>query len=180
MHPASLNEMRENLTRHCADFRGRKTTVLDIGSANLNGSYRELMPHGWTYIGTDLVAGNGVDVHMDGEFSIPLDPGSVDIVISGQCLEHCRNPFLLVSEAVRVLKPGGLILLVAPFVATEHKHPLDCFRFLPDGMCAIFDHCGIETIATYKIAGKELGDGGTVDCWGIGRKQPAHPREAHA
>jgi SAM-dependent methyltransferase len=124
------------------------------------------MPAGWKYRGADLRAGPGVDICMESEFKIPLASSSVDVVISGQCLEHCRNPFKLVAEAARILRGDGFIFLVAPFVFFEHKEPIDCFRFLPDGMAAILAECGVEIIRTYlQPAGANH-----VDCWGVGRK----------
>jgi SAM-dependent methyltransferase len=39
---------------------------------------------------------------------------SMDIVVSNQCLEHIPNTDHFISEAHRVLRPGGLILLSVP------------------------------------------------------------------
>ena len=168
MHPSSYNEMRVNLGRHGAELGDGDATVLDIGSLDCNGTYKDLMPPHWKYIGADLRAGPNVDICMESEYEIPLESGSVDMVISGQCLEHCRNPFKLVAEASRVLRDDGLVLLVAPFVFFEHKEPVDCFRFLPDGMEAIFAECGIRAIRTYL--NPPGGGVGQADCWAIGRK----------
>jgi SAM-dependent methyltransferase len=169
MHESSYIGMSKRLQEHCADLELLQITVLDIGSLDVNGTYRPLMAPDWSYIGADLRAGPNVDVCMPGEYELPLESDSVDLIISGQCLEHCRNPFRLVAEATRVLKPGGLMLLVAPFLFFEHREPVDCFRFLPDGMRAIFDECGIETIDTHMDA-TQLQSAGHVDCWAVGRK----------
>jgi len=168
MHPSSYDEMRVNLGHSAAELGSDPVTVLDIGSLDVNGSYKNLLPPHWKYVGADLRPGPNVDICMTSEFEIPLGSGSVDLVISGQCLEHCRNPFRLVSEATRILRDGGLMLLVAPFVFFEHKEPIDCFRFLPDGMEAIFEECGIDPIRTYL--GKQAPGEVHVDCWAVGRK----------
>jgi SAM-dependent methyltransferase len=167
MHPSSHNEMRKNLSIYSAECGSDPVTVVDIGSLDCNGTYKDLLPPHWKYIGVDLRPGPNVDICMENDFEIPLESGSVDLVISGQCLEHCRNPFRLVAEAVRILKPNGLILLVAPFIFFEHKEPRDCFRFLPDGMEAIFEECGIDMIRAYL--NPPTGNAG-IDCWAIGRK----------
>jgi 2-polyprenyl-3-methyl-5-hydroxy-6-metoxy-1,4-benzoquinol methylase len=60
------------------------------------------------------------------------------VVISGQCLEHVRNPFRLVAEMARMLKPAGWIFLTAPTSWELHRCPLDYWRILPDGMDALF------------------------------------------
>jgi len=166
MHPASYNEMNANLSRYASALKEGDATVLDVGSFNVNGSYRDLMAPQWKYVGVDMRAGPNVDLVMPSEFDIPLGDDSVDLVISGQCLEHCRNPFRLVAEAARILRPGGLMILAAPFVFFEHKEPIDCFRFLPDGMTALFAQAGMETLRTYLLPA----EADHVDCWGIGRK----------
>jgi SAM-dependent methyltransferase len=176
MHHSSYIGMGALIAKHCAgEFGVPIVTVLDIGSLDCNGTYRDLIPPHWKYIGADLRAGPNVDICMESEFNIPLDSDSVDLVISGQCLEHCSNPFRLVREAARILRPGGTMILVAPFVFHEHKEPVDCFRFLPDGMRAIFDDAGIETIDAHMDVGQmrpriSNTTEGHVDCWGIGRK----------
>jgi SAM-dependent methyltransferase len=43
-----------------------------------------------------------------------LDDGSVDLVVSFETLEHLREPRRLLSEARRVLRPGGRIIVSVP------------------------------------------------------------------
>jgi SAM-dependent methyltransferase len=169
MHESSYIGMGQHLQKHCADLEEQQVTVLDIGSLDVNGTYRPLMAPAWDYIGADLRDGPNVDLCMPSEYELPLAADSVDMIISGQCLEHCRNPFKLVAEAARVLKPGGLMLLVAPFLFFEHKEPIDCFRFLPDGMRAIFEECGLDTVEAHMDV-SQLQSNGHVDCWAVGRK----------
>ena len=101
------------------------------------------------------------DTLMLGTYTLPAASDSFDLVISGQCLEHCENPFRLTAEMVRVLKPGRLILLTAPWQWREHKWPLDCWRILPDGMRAMMREVGVEPVEA---------DMRENDCWGIGCK----------
>lgn len=46
--------------------------------------------------------------------AIPLDDASVDVVESLDVLEHVPHPHVYIAELRRILKPGGLILLVTP------------------------------------------------------------------
>lgn len=43
-----------------------------------------------------------------------IDSGSYDFVVSSNCLEHVANPLKALREWIRVVKPGGLLLLVLP------------------------------------------------------------------
>ena len=42
----------------------------------------------------------------------PIDPGSVDIAIMSQALHHTANPAEAIKAAARILKPGGLLLIL--------------------------------------------------------------------
>ena len=44
-----------------------------------------------------------------------VESETVDIAISNHCLEHVLNPFREVKHIKRILKAGGIFLLVAPF-----------------------------------------------------------------
>jgi ArsR family transcriptional regulator len=43
---------------------------------------------------------------------LPLDAASVDVAILSQALHHAATPALAVAEAVRVLRPGGKVLVL--------------------------------------------------------------------
>ncbi len=42
----------------------------------------------------------------------PIDPGSVDLVILSQALHHAEEPAKAIAAAVRILKPGGRIMIL--------------------------------------------------------------------
>ena len=46
----------------------------------------------------------------------------------------------------RVLKPGGLIFLLAPSRGPEHRYPQDCWRFYPDAYRALAKYTGMELL----------------------------------
>ena len=61
MHKSSYQHMQRLVSTHLAP--GSTLKVVDIGSFDVNGSYRTLFTDpGWQYTGVDLEAGPGVDV----------------------------------------------------------------------------------------------------------------------
>jgi len=127
--------------------RGRALHAIDIGSYDVNGSYRTLFDvPGWRYTGVDLQAGPGVDVVLSSPYRLPFASASVDVVLSGQAFEHIEFFWLSWIEMLRVLKPGGLLFLIAPSRGPEHRYPQDCWRFYPDGYRALAKYGRCELI----------------------------------
>jgi 2-polyprenyl-6-hydroxyphenyl methylase/3-demethylubiquinone-9 3-methyltransferase len=46
--------------------------------------------------------------------ALPFATGSVDFVVSSECIEHTRDPRKAVREMLRVLRPGGVLFLTTP------------------------------------------------------------------
>lgn len=70
--------------------------------------------------------------------SIPLMSGCVDLVCIQAVLEHVINPIQVVSEIVRVLKPGGFVYAETPFLQHVHEGPYDFWRFSESGHRLLF------------------------------------------
>ena len=160
MHKTSKEEMGRVLRAHLAERLEEPLRLLDVGSLDVNGTCREVIPPAWEYVGCDLVPGPNVDFTVATETWIQADPDVYDVVISGQCLEHARRPWELVKAMAWVPKPGGHLFVAAPWQAKVHRHPLDCWRILPDGMDVLIEEAGLTKVETYARA---------HDCWGIAR-----------
>jgi SAM-dependent methyltransferase len=143
-----------------------KKTVIDIGSCDVNGTYKSLFD-GWEYIGVDIVHGPNVDIVLNNPYKLPFDNNSIDLVISGQAFEHMEYFWLMWMEMVRVLKPSEFIFLIAPYKWPEHKFPIDCWRFFPDGYKALARYGDIQLIETFISEINAL-EGDTV---GVFRKE---------
>ena len=55
--------------------------------------------------------------------SIPEPDSSFDAILCSEVFEHLPNPLAAVDEFSRLLKPGGSLLLTAPFVSLTHFAP---------------------------------------------------------
>ena len=149
MHLSSYQHMTSLVQRHLDQEQPLK--VIDIGSYDVNGSYRTLFgsPR-WSYVGIDLSAGPGVDIVLTSPYTFPLPSASVDLVVSGQAFEHVEYFWETWLEMLRVLRPGGKVFLIAPSRGPEHRYPQDCWRFYPDGYRALarYGNCDLLEVST--------------------------------
>ena len=136
MHQSSFDHMQDLATRYLD--RNHEVTIADIGSHDVNGSYRPIFDApSWSYCGVDLSAGPNVDVVLSSPYRFPFVTASFDLVVSGQAFEHIDYFWLSWLEMVRILRPEGLIFLIAPSRGPEHRYPVDCWRFYPDAYRAL-------------------------------------------
>jgi len=89
---------------------------------------------GWSYTGLDIVDGGNVDILSTDPYNYPLDDGSFDVVISGSTMEHVQDLHRWTKELLRVVRPAGWVIILTVNEWPEHKHPVDCWRILTDGM----------------------------------------------
>lgn len=55
--------------------------------------------------------------------AIPAPDASFDAILCSEVLEHAPEPTHVLDEFVRLLKPGGKLILTAPFGANVHMAP---------------------------------------------------------
>lgn len=104
---------------------GSGPTILDVGTEI--GLLKSLAPQvaGARWIGLDrnldnphLLEAGYAELHeCDLEQPLQLADSSADIVVCSHILEHLRNPENVLGDAVRILKPGGLLLVSSPILA---------------------------------------------------------------
>lgn len=137
MDSVSYDVMKQMV--HHANLKDEPLSILDIGSQDLNGSYRPIFTNPkWKYTGIDLEAGKNVDLVIQNPYEFPFEDDSFDLVISGQCIEHVEDIYAWADEAIRVLKPDGSMCIIAPCSWQLHGYPYDCWRFFPDGFRFLF------------------------------------------
>lgn len=109
--------------------------VLDLGCGSCENAL--WVPPGCRYVGFDVstaalvMAGEqgrpGLRVRGDGE-TLPFASESFDALLSTYALEHFHEPGRTLLEAARVVRPGGLLLLVGsawdlPYEMPPSLHP---------------------------------------------------------
>jgi len=85
---------------------GEELDLLDVGC----GSTKQVS----TALGLDAVPGPGVDLVADLEEPLPLPADAFDHVFAVHVLEHVRDLLGLLAELHRVLRPTGLLHVLAP------------------------------------------------------------------
>ena len=162
---------------YCIDGNGTKI-VLDIGSYCFSNrpTYRDVFSgNRFNYIGLDMVEGPNVSIAVKTPYKwSEVDDNFCDILISGQAFEHIEFPWLTIVEIARVVKPGGLICIIAPNGLGFHRFPVDCWRYYSDAMVALAKWGGLEILHTStNLAPKGASPqwyGNWQDCMLIARK----------
>jgi len=150
MHPSSMTNMQKAIDRIAL---GDELVVLDVGGRALtvdkDRSYQSLFVNlAKTYYIADIVDGPGVTHVMPGNYELPFEDDTFDVIVSGQTLEHVKNPFRLVQEMKRVLKYNGYMILIAPSSGPKHD-VIDCWRFMDHAFKAIAQECELKVIADW-------------------------------
>jgi SAM-dependent methyltransferase len=134
---------------YCLDDNEPKT-VFDVGSCCIDDhlSYREIFNDDrFTYVGLDMIEGTNVTIAVKSPYKWnEVDDNYCDILISGQAFEHIEFPWLAITEIARIVKPGGVICIIAPNGLGFHRHPVDCWRYYSDGMIALARWAGLEIL----------------------------------
>jgi len=150
MHESSMYIMKRFKKR----WVWKGASVLDVGSKIVkrqNISYRSIF-NDCNYVGMDITDGLNVDIIGWENITHPYD-----IIICGQVIEHVENPFKFIENLSKHFTK--LICIIAPASGKIHRHPIDCWRIMPDGMRSLFKYANIQEI---EINNKKR------DTWGIG------------
>lgn len=91
--------------------------ILEVGSFNVNGTFREHFAG--EYTGIDISDGMGVDIISLGhEYDVP--DWTYDVVFSTNSLEHDIYWRKTLINMIRVLKPDGLFFIICSGKWAEH------------------------------------------------------------
>jgi len=131
-----------------------KGALLDVGCGEK--PYESIFaPHVTSYVGIEhegtfaetnasaATRSQKPDLYYDGA-ELPFAAASFDTVLNVQVLEHTPEPQRLLNEMARVLRPGGTLILCAPFSFRLHEEPHDYFRYTPHGLRAMCAEAGLR------------------------------------
>jgi SAM-dependent methyltransferase len=124
--------------------------VLDLGCGDR--PYASLLTRrGATYVASDL--DGDVDVRIEPGRPLDLPDASVDGVVSFQVLEHVWDLDWYLGECLRLLKPGGWLLLSTHGSWPYHPHPTDFRRWTRDGLVEELRSRGLPVEEVRPVAG---------------------------
>lgn len=106
----------------------------------------------YTYYGVDLAESNAKNI-LIGDIcdDAYLDSRNefinfFDVIYSNNVFEHLEKPWIAAENISRMLKTGGLAVMVVPFSQRYHEVPGDYFRYTHKGLASLFLNS-----ASYKI-----------------------------
>lgn len=85
------------------------TTVLEIGSLNINGTVRDFFENPFDYVGVDLAPGPCVDLVCPGH-EITFYPGTFDVAVSCECFEHDKHWQQTFRKMYDTVRAGGIVI----------------------------------------------------------------------
>lgn len=106
---------------------------------------------GAQYYGADIDSGQDVIVRDDG--SLVVADARFDMVASFQVLEHVWDLATYLTEARRVLKPGGWLLLSTHGSWFYHPHPGDYRRWTAQGLRREVEAHGFSLVEMRPVVG---------------------------
>ena len=117
----------------CSFVKGKR--VLDVACGEGYGSAALQNAGAASVVGVDVSedvcfharSKYGIDAKPGSAENIPLGDSSVDVVVSFETIEHVPHPDRFLDECVRVLAPGGRLIISTPRKGVfEHVNPYHC------------------------------------------------------
>jgi SAM-dependent methyltransferase len=127
---------------------GQVAIDLGCGDQPYRGLFEE---RGARYIGADLGSSTEMTIREDGFVDAP--DASADLVLSFQVLEHVRDLDRYLSEAKRLLRTGGRLLLSTHGTWLYHPHPEDHRRWTREGLINELESRGFTVGSCRSVVG---------------------------
>jgi SAM-dependent methyltransferase len=118
--------------------------VLDVGGGEA-ASYRDHLNISGTLTSLNMDDSISPSVKGDLRHSIPFKNESFDSVISFNTLEHLEFDAFALGEMIRVLRPGGQLYVLVPFLYRVHGSPEDYHRHTAAGWNSLLRSAGVPS-----------------------------------
>lgn len=110
---------------------------------DLGCGYREKTYDNCLYL--EVYPSRSADVVVEPNCLYPIKSESLSGIGCFAVLEHTRQPWLVVREIWRMLKPGGQAFIDWPFLQPVHGYPSHFFNATREGLTSLFEDTGFET-----------------------------------
>jgi SAM-dependent methyltransferase len=147
----ALGGVKKALDLGCGDgaltgeLDAAELTAADVSPVALERARRRLGPESARF------------VELDPDAPLPFGDGEFDLVLCAETIEHVRDVQLLLSEARRVLRPGGTLAVTTPGqrALMRPPHPLSPhLRFLTRrSLRELLGELGFEVVSLERRAG---------------------------
>jgi SAM-dependent methyltransferase len=125
-------------------------TILDVGGSKKSG-YHELIKGNHTITTGNINESYGIDVVFNAEEPWLFPDASFDGVLFMNLLEHLYRYDVAIEEAYRVLKEGGVVAGVVPFMFNVHGSPNDYFRYTKSTLLTAFGDRGFKNVRITEL-----------------------------
>lgn len=122
-------------------------SILDLGGDG-RSEYRKLIQGNHTFTTINLDEKAAPDILHDLEKPLPLANESYDHVLLINVLEHVYEYRQLLAESARVVRPGGAVVIVVPFLFPVHPSPNDFWRFTEE---ALRRECDVVNLSVKQV-----------------------------
>lgn len=117
--------------------------ILDVGAGH--GDFADIFQNR-RYLSLDVVPYAEVDMVCDLTRRIPFRPGTFDMLVLMNVLEHVFEPEKLLNALSILLKPGGKLLVAVPFMIKVHQPPYDFYRYTHFALPRMGQQAGLELV----------------------------------
>lgn len=139
-----LNEVKPHLVGVVLDIGGKKSDKRGLFRPPLN------QVDSWLYLNIDSTTSPNIVASAD---QIPLPDECIDTFVLCEVLEHLAEPEKCLSEASRILKPGGEGIITIPFLYPIHADPWDFQRWTDVRIKRELTRVGLELVELRIMGG---------------------------
>lgn len=148
--------------RYAAGYIDPSMHVLEIGPDKPRSTFMEMLGHPlqrWTT--ADICAAVRADYTLVEAYDVP--PAwlkTFDVGFSANVLEHVADPERFLISLCQMIRPGGRVITIMPVSWPYHEAPIDCQRYQPDGLRALYERVGLR-VEVCEVASLENVGAGT-------------------